>query len=383
MMPHTLDHATQGSLTPQPDSALALPEVHELACFRTSPRPCPNQGLVDQLKPLREWRFLLHGTDDKQAISYATATSVIIGTPFVITSAAQARALPKIGPKLVIKIQEYLDKGFIQEARDVQQLERFKVLRLLTTVHGVGHALANKLYDDGARTLDDLQVMLKDRLDIMSYMRFYANLQEPVPRSEVESVRDFVRLQIDKVLPGAHLELCGGYRRGKATSGDIDVLITFPHQDGLERGVLRRLVNRLVKKGLVPRDGGVLSLTEAGSSRTTWANRRASLGDTLDKALVVFKHPANGTTRPRDTWRRVDLVVAAWPFWGPAVLGWTGSTQFERDLRRHANKLGYTFDSGGIRSKETDEHVEARTERDCFRLLGLEWIPPHLRNADP
>lgn len=236
-------------------------------------------------------------------------------------------------------------------------------------------------------------------------------------------MRDFVRLQIDKVLPGAHLELCGGYRRGKATSGDIDVLVTFPHQDGLERGVLRRLVARLVKKGLVPRDGGVLSLTEAGSTRTTWHNKRASLGDTLDKALVVFRHPANGTTRMRDVWRRVDLVVAAWPHWGPAVLGWTGSTQFERDLRRHANKLcvplappslfvfllvllsrsarreyvrlscssltrsipptlpppppcsGYTFDSGGIRSKDTNEPVEAKTERDCFRLLKLEWIP--------
>ena len=61
-MPHTLEHATQGSLTPQPNSALALPAVHELACFRTSPRPSLNQGLVDQLKPLREWRFLQHGS---------------------------------------------------------------------------------------------------------------------------------------------------------------------------------------------------------------------------------------------------------------------------------------------------------------------------------
>lgn len=123
-MPHTLEHATQGSLTPQPDSALALPAVHELACFRTSPRPSLNQGLVDQLKPLREWRFLQHGSastpsraarrglsadarslfpllvrptaNEPEAISYATAVSVIIGTPFVIDSAEQARALPKV-----------------------------------------------------------------------------------------------------------------------------------------------------------------------------------------------------------------------------------------------------------------------------------------------
>lgn len=44
-----------------PPSAFAA--VPALAVFRPSPRPCVNQALVDELKPLRDLRFLLHGSE--------------------------------------------------------------------------------------------------------------------------------------------------------------------------------------------------------------------------------------------------------------------------------------------------------------------------------
>jgi hypothetical protein len=69
--------------------------------------------------------------------------------------------------------------------------------------------------------------------------------------------------------------------------------------------------------------------------------------------LVIFKHPANGTTRPRDFYRRVDLIVAAWENYGAAVVGWSGGTQFERDLRIHAEHLYvHCFFSAGPRAYE-------------------------------
>lgn len=98
----------------------AMPTVHQFACFRESPRPCVNQELVDQFAPLRSYRFLKYGStsadrgplsreqraltpsdcayvaDHEKFISYATAVSVIIGTPFRITSVEQARKLPKV-----------------------------------------------------------------------------------------------------------------------------------------------------------------------------------------------------------------------------------------------------------------------------------------------
>lgn len=90
--------------------------------------------------------------------------------------------------------------------------------------------------------------------------------------------------------------------------------------------------------GLIPSDG-LLHVQNAGSNRTSTHNKPASSFDALDHAFIIFKHPANYTTRMKDSWRRVDLIGANWASFGAAVLGWTGSTQFERDLRRHAHSM--------------------------------------------
>ncbi|BGP33527.1 hypothetical protein JCM10296v2_005331 [Rhodotorula toruloides] len=351
-------------LASDPDSDTESPDdeqtVPMLACHRLSPRPCVNQALVDELKPLREFRFLRYGTHAKESISYATAVSCIIGTPFKIETVEQAAKIPKVGEKLTLKIQEFLEYGFIRESR---------------------YAKANELYERGVRTLEDLR-RATNRKRIDSYLKYYDDLQEKIPRSEVESILAFVELQLNRIKPGFKTLLCGGYRRGKEFSNDVDILVTYPHRDGEERGVLQALVERMQQKNLIPEDG-ILTLTTCGTDRTITPNRSATLLDALDKALIIFRHPANGTTRVKDKYRRVDLVVTTWREWGSAVVGWTGSTQFERDLRRHAKRINLKFDSGGIRNRTTDEPVEAVKEKDVFRILGLDYIPPEMRNADP
>jgi len=79
----------------------------------------------------------------------------------------------------------------------------------------------------------------------------------------------------------------------------------------------------------------------------------------------------------------VDLIIAPWKYYWTAVVGWSGSTQFERDLRRHAELNGLLFDSGGIIDRVTSEEKFAHSEEEVFDILQLEFIPPTLRNADP
>lgn len=50
--------------------------------------------------------------------------------------------------------------------------------------------------------------------------------------------------------------------------------------------------------------------------------------DNLDKAFVVFKLPGPGRKH-----RRVDLISAPKERYAAAVLSWSGSMMFERDLR--------------------------------------------------
>jgi len=43
---------------------------------------------------------------------------------------------------------------------------------------------------------------------------------------------------------------------------------------------------------------------------------------------------------------------------------------------------GLKFDSGSLHSRQTGIELYAKTERDIFRLLQLDWVPPEFRNAD-
>lgn len=522
-------HADTGNDTDSGSNEVEQTAVPALSCYRLSPRPCANQALVDELKPLREFRFLRYGSASGQtsqdrferavltprrstahapeAISYATAVSCIIGTPFVIETVEQAAKIPKVrgfdardpgkfdlrlspqvGEKLKLKIQEFLDHGFIQESREVRQSERYQVLKLLTSVHDVGKPCIPCLPQSVRQRVDArcrprrlcqgeravrsrrpqpqrpasrdeppahrLVPQVPRRLagevrlhPLLPSLCGDTHLVIPrrIPRSEVESILKFVEVQLNKVKPGFKTLLCGGRvhfcfpfvprrfaadersqvsprqgvlercrhphhvpsrrrkgawsapnaRRSSAEEGSVR-RFTGPHTQLIAvccLGVCRTIGRRA---GLIPPDG-LLTLTTCGTDRVISSNRPATLLDALDKALIIFKHPANATTRPQDKYRRVDLVVTTWKGWGSAVVGWTGSTQFERDLRRHAKKMcvthvlsvlpfvhradrvcelsGYKFDSGGIRTQQTDEPVEAVTEKDVFRVLGLEYIP--------
>jgi DNA polymerase/3'-5' exonuclease PolX len=48
-------------------------------------------------------------------------------------------------------------------------------------------------------------------------------------RSDAESILEFVRIQLERIEPGAHMILAGSYRRGKTEINDVDILITYPH----------------------------------------------------------------------------------------------------------------------------------------------------------
>lgn len=74
--------------------------------------------------------------------------------------------------------------------------------------------------------------------------------------------------------------------------------------------------------------------------------------DGLDKAFVLFRLPpkpsddGTGTVQRRLT-RRVDFIMAPKAKYALAVLGWSGSMMFERDLKYVAQTLILTADAYG------------------------------------
>lgn len=162
------------------------------------------------------------------------------------------------------------------------------------------------------------------------------------------------------------------YRRGKSLSGDVDIVIGHPNLSPTGKqvkGLSSRLVERLYERGLVTH---LMYLSGFHAPDVT----RAAHWDALEKALTVFVLP--GGVR-----RRVDLIFAAPEAYWTAVVGWTGSKTFERDLRRWAaEQKELKFDSTGLTRRSNGELLVPTSEEDVFRLLGLGWVPPTLRNAD-
>jgi DNA polymerase IV len=87
----------------------------------------------------------------------------------------------------------------------------------------------------------------------------------------------------------------------------------------------------------------------------------------------------------------VDIIISPWKTAGCAVVGWSGGTMFERDLRRYCKyELGFKFDSSGVRRQDNGEWVDLEKgdgdllvkEKRVFSELRLEWREPTERCTD-
>ena len=154
--------------------------------------------------------------------------------------------------------------------------------------------------------------------------------------------------------PAIKVTVCGSFRRGAATCGDIDILITHPkfteavdkaHSDAERHNPLPSLVASLKKGGL--------------------------LTDTLGMGHQKF----SGVCKLRvDTkYRRIDLLALPLRQYWTAVCYFTGSGACARALRQHAKELGFTLNEHALVDKD-GRKVPITCEQDIFEALGLDYV---------
>ncbi|KAJ7496908.1 DNA polymerase mu [Mycena latifolia] len=367
------------------------------ACLRKCPMVCPNQELVQQLGIIRRSREL--EGQDISALSYERTISVIKAYPYVLTTSrlAEVSKFPGIGEKMLSKFTEYATYGKIRESQMIEASPRFSSLSKFTTIYGIGATTARKLYDSfGLRTIEDLEQHYATNhsplprngkeskintpapaLSIQAALALRTDLDQKIPRAEVDLMHDIVMAELEKLRSGCLSTVVGGYRRGKAESNDVDIVITHPtlvSGSNQVKGLGEKLVNRLYECGLVTH---VMHLSGFHPPDTL----RTSHWDALEKALTVFILPPDLTSKRIH--RRLDLIFAAPEVYWTAITGWTGSKMFERDLRLWAKvERDLKFDSSGITRRRDSKQYFPRSEEEVFDILGLEWIDPTLRNAD-
>ncbi|KAF2971209.1 hypothetical protein GQX73_g2342 [Xylaria multiplex] len=384
----TSEHERAVKLPPVPDY------LHtEYSCQRPAPLSSPNCAFIEQLKKVRTLRTL--EGDEVGIRAYSTSIAAVAAYPYLISSASGC------GPKIVELYRQWEGNGYLNDVQEAASNPKMKVLLLFYDIWGVGAKTANDFYNRGWRDLDDIVEFGWNNITRVQQIgiKYYEELQEKISRAEVENIAAVILEHTNKIRSGFQMVIVGGYRRGKASSGDVDVILSHPDSSATEF-FINNIVASLEKASYITH---TLTLSDKNSERGQAPlalkkidNRAGSGFDTLDKALVVWQNPEWDTTKtPKNTnpHRRVDIIISPWKTAGCAVVGWTGGTTFERDLRRYCKKTKqWKFDSSGVRERGGGEWVDLESDADgnpapdmleaekrVFANLGLEWRPPEER----
>ncbi|KAF9893405.1 hypothetical protein FE257_011837 [Aspergillus nanangensis] len=388
------------------------------ACQRSAPLHPPNEGFISQLLQIRKIRELT--LDEIGVRAYSTSIAAIAAYPYALRHSSQVLTLPGCESKIATLFAEYQhsETGVLAAASALHTDPVLSILNLFTSVWGIGAKTARDFYyTRGHRDLDDIIEHDWSSLSRVQQigLKYHDELAQGIPRREVEEIARVIHRHANKTRPnvagdsysdchspsrgsyvaGVQCILVGGYRRGKDLCGDVDVILTHP-DESVTSNLVVDVISSLEAEGWVTHTLALNLATSARDQQTLPLHGDSHHFDSLDKALVVWQDPsAAGSTEKEqqsrrknnpNPHRRVDIIVSPWRTVGCAVLGWTGDTTFERDLRRYAKKVhGWKFDSSGIRERTSGGQVldlegAGRTWEERERLvmegLGLEWREP-------
>jgi DNA polymerase (family 10) len=147
-----------------------------------------------------------------------------------------------------------------------------------------------------------------------------------------------------RAFPGLeHIEPAGSLRRGRETVGDLDILVTGPAcaedkvQAAVEYTAAYPPITNLIAKG---------------QNKVSF-NLRSGL--------------------------QVDVRLLPRGSYGAALQYFSGSKMHNVSVRQRALKLGYTLSEYALARVEDGSFVAGATEEEIYAALGMDWIPPELR----
>ncbi|XP_054262165.1 transferrin-like isoform X2 [Macrosteles quadrilineatus] len=193
--------------------------------------------------------------------AYRKAASSLAAHKVRITSGKEARKLEGVGEKVAEKIDEFLKTGTLQKLDKIRKDGTNESINLFTRVSGIGPVKAKELVDSGLTTLDDL----RKNLDKLTHhqqigLRYFEDFEKRIPREEISLIETIIKNSVMEMDAKYLTTVCGSYRRGLPSSGDVDVLLTHPDYNSTDSGkagkskaakLLSRIVTLLEEKKLI------------------------------------------------------------------------------------------------------------------------------------
>ncbi|KXT11268.1 hypothetical protein AC579_8383 [Pseudocercospora musae] len=325
----------------------------------------PNEATIDVLQQMADYYGQIG--DEWRVRAYRKAIATLRNHPVKVSTKKEAGALPNVGPRLAEKIEEIAFTSRLRRLDHAKAEPQDQVLQTFMGVYGAGLKKATEWVQQGYQTLDELMekagLTENQRIGIEHYEDFRAR----IPRAEVAEHGRIVRQALQAIDPAFNVIIGGSFRRGSATSGDIDCIITRPDtgSDHLRNIVIGQLVPRLTAKGFLVAS---LAMT-ARDDGSKWHGASCLPGSKI--------------------WRRLDFLLVPSDELGAALIYFTGNDIFNRSLRLLASTKGMRLNQRGLykdvlrgkaRIKLTDGAlVEGKDEKKIFAALGVPWRPPEHR----
>jgi DNA polymerase IV len=305
--------------------------------------------------------------DQWRPIAYRKAIGSLKKQTKKITSAEEALGLPFIGHRIAAKIEEIALTSRLRRLDNVKLEPSDLILQQFLKVYGAGPSQAAKWMQAGHRSLEDLKL----RVDLSENQRIglehYDDFDTRIPREQVTALGEVVKKAVAAIDPGVEAIIGGSYRRGAATSGDIDFIITKPGT--LSSHELLPFLSELVSQ-----------LTNDGFLVAALAEPRSGSGSKWHGACVLPGNPI---------WRRIDFLVVPEAELGAALIYFTGDDIFNRSMRLLSSRKGLRLNQRGLykdvmrgpgRMKLSEGMlVEGADEKRIFEILQVPYRPPEQR----
>ncbi|KAM9857716.1 DNA polymerase lambda [Aulostomus maculatus] len=321
-----------------------------------------NKHITDKLEVLA--KAYTHQGDKWRALSYSKAVNALKSYLKPVTSYYEACQIPGIGKRMAEKIDEIMESGHLRKLDHIG--EAVPVLELFTNIWGAGAKTAQLWYQQGFRTLEDIRTKAHLSISQKIGLKHYDDFLDRMPREEAGAIEKVVRDAALAVDSGLVAIACGSYRRGKATCGDVDVLIS--HSDGKShKGVFSKVLQSLHDSGFLTDD--LVSHEENGEQK---------------KYMGVCRLPG-----PDHRHRRLDIIVVPYDEFACSLMYFTGSAHFNRSMRALAKTKNMSLSEHSLNQNVVRQGsfkvyggmpLPTLAEKDIFSLLGIPNREPHERD---
>jgi DNA polymerase (family 10) len=257
--------------------------------------------------------------------------------------------IPSVGKAIASKIEEYLKRGKIKQLEELKSKVPIDIDELYG-IEGIGPKTMKMFYDKlQIRTLADLEKAAtegklktlpgftkKKEQDIFKQIEFFKRGKGRLIIGEVYPLVKQIEKRLQLITGVKNAIAAGSIRRMKETIGDIDYLVTANDP--------KQVIDFFVK---MPEVEEILGMGQA-------------------KAFVKL---ASGID--------ADLLVVPEESWGTALQYFTGSKEHSVQLRKIAISKDLRLNEWGV--FKGDRRIAGATEEEVYNTLGLQWMPPEMR----